>query len=791
MRVPPRAASGLRAGDAHDLRVALSLNEAALESTADGLLVVGIDGRITRYNRRFATMWRLPSDLLDLGDDARAIASVLDQLKDPSSFQRKVEELYNDPEAESFDTLEFKDGRVFERYSKPQRLGDVVVGRVWSFRDVTAQKEAERALRASEEKYRSLYTHTPAILHSIDREGRIISVSRTWLDTMGYSEEEVLGHRSTEFLAPASRRYAEEVVLPAYFRTGECKDVPYQFVKKDGEIIDVLLSATAERDDHGQIVRSLAVLADVTQSNLIARQLEQERRATLEKEAQYRRIIETTQEGVWSIDAEGRTNYVNPRLTEMLGYSAEEMVGRSLFDFIDEDAKPEAEQRLARRRQGDRETHEFRLRRKDGTPLWTLISASPIQDENGAFQGAVAMITDITLRKAAEDGLRGLQAEQRIILDSVPAMIWYKDTNNRLLRANRRAAESQGTTVQEMEGRRAEDYWPEEAAQYLADDLEVARTGEPKLGIVERYRTPSGEKIWVRTDKVPYRDDHGQVIGVIVFSVDISHAMRTEEELARYREHLEELVAQRTLELRLANDELEAFGYRVSHDLRAPLRGIQAYCRALLEDQESTLPPEALGHVERVRANALRMGHLIDDILRLSRAASAQLRPEPVDLSAIAREICADLADQEPHRNADVIIQDGLRTEGDPALLRAALENLLANAWKYTSKQPRARIEVGSVSYAGEITFYVRDNGVGFDMKEADRLFTAFHRLGTAAPFEGTGVGLATVKRILQRHGGRIWAVGAVGQGATFSFTIPPPAGSSAELGDGALIRSR
>jgi signal transduction histidine kinase len=223
-------------------------------------------------------------------------------------------------------------------------------------------------------------------------------------------------------------------------------------------------------------------------------------------------------------------------------------------------------------------------------------------------------------------------------------------------------------------------------------------------------------------------------------------------------------------ELEGANRELEAFSYSVSHDLRAPLRSIEGFSQILLEDHARGLDEEARGYLGRVRAASRRMALLIDDLLDLSRVTRSALRRQPVDLSAVAREVAAELQRSRPEREVRFVITDGLTANGDPRLLKIALENLLANAFKFTEKQPRATVEFG---VAGDRpAYYVRDNGVGFDMAYADKLFGAFQRLHGAEDFEGTGIGLATVQRIVARHGGTVWAEGEVGKGATFFFTL-------------------
>lgn len=295
-------------------------------------------------------------------------------------------------------------------------------------------------------------------------------------------------------------------------------------------------------------------------------------------------------------------------------------------------------------------------------------------------------------------------------------------------------------------------------------------------------RTWHGEFTNRRKDGTLYYDQHtvtpvlgesGEITHFVGVTSDVTARKLAEEEIRKLNAELEQRVQERTAQLEAANKELESFSYSVSHDLRAPLRSMDGFSRTLLEDYSGKLDERGKDYLQRVRAASQRMGFLIDDLLELARLTRSAMQYTLVDVSSLARSVMAELEQSQPERQVEVVIAPGMQAHADPALLRVALVNLLGNAWKFTGKQPRARIEAGSAQHEGETVFFVRDDGAGFDMAYADKLFGAFQRLHGSQEFKGTGIGLATVQRVIHRHGGRVWTESQVGKGATFYFTLP------------------
>jgi PAS domain S-box-containing protein len=375
-----------------------------------------------------------------------------------------------------------------------------------------------------------------------------------------------------------------------------------------------------------------------------------------------------------------------------------------------------------------------------------------------------------TERKQAEESLRLANTYNRSLIEASLDPLVTIARDGKITDANAATETATGRSRAELIGTDFSVYFTEP---------ENARAGHQQVfreGFVRDYplelRHRDGHITSVLYNASVYRDESGNITGVFAAARDIAERKRAEEEIRKLNTELDLRVRKRTAELEASNRELEAFCYSVSHDLRAPLRTINGFSVALLEDYARKLDETGKGHLQRVRAAAQRMGELIDDLLNLSRLSRGEIHHESVDLTGMAKTVVAELRERDPQRQVEVAIADGLVAQGDPHLLRLVLDNLLGNAWKFTAKQPRARIEFGSGGGNGDREFFVRDNGAGFDMTYADKLFGAFQRLHSATEFSGTGVGLATVQRIVHRHGGQVRAHAEINKGATFYFTL-------------------
>lgn len=374
--------------------------------------------------------------------------------------------------------------------------------------------------------------------------------------------------------------------------------------------------------------------------------------------------------------------------------------------------------------------------------------------------------------EAVRDAVRQQESERRFrsLLESAPDAMVVVDEQGVIQLVNSQTEKVFGYDRLEIIGQSIEILTPKRFRKRHVKHREGYHAEHPvrPMGIgLELYGLrKNGTEFPVEISLSPLETESGLLVSAAIR--DVTQRKRMEEDVQKLNEDLK----QRAAQLEAANKELEAFSYSVSHDLRAPLRSIDGFSHALLEDYSEQLPDEGRSYLERVRAAAQRMAVLIDDLLNLSRITRTQLQPKFINLSKLVEDIAQSLRESQPGRQVTLAVTPDLMAEGDPHLMRIVLENLLNNAWKFTSRQEQPMIEFGQKTHVKERTFYVRDNGVGFDMAYADKLFGVFQRLHSISEFPGTGVGLATVQRIIAIHGGRIWAESAEGKGATFYFTL-------------------
>jgi PAS domain S-box-containing protein len=476
-----------------------------------------------------------------------------------------------------------------------------------------------------------------------------------------------------------------------------------------------------------------------------------------------------------AVDAEDRITLVNRYACEVLGWNESELIGRTwTATCVPQRLRGENPGRLCRPVAGAARPIDYCERpvvTHSGEERLIAWHNVLLRDQSGRTTGMLSSGEDITERRAAETRLAESELKLRTIFDNTrDGMFVVEHDGHRLTLANSSCLRLLGYTSDEFTSLSVADIHPGEDLPLVVARVESLVRGEILPRGETRFRRKDGSLFLADTNVAGITLD-GKKCVLVVFH-DITKRKQAEAELAKYRDHLEELVCARTRELEEANKELETFSYSVSHDLRAPLRAINGLAAALQEDCATQLDSVGLDYLQRMRAASRHMAELIDDLLNLARIARMPLDRQPVDLSALARTLAEELRSSGPARKVEFAIHDGMTAPADPVLAEMVLRNLLDNAWKFTSKHSTARIEVGQAVRDGEPVWYVRDDGAGFDMAHVGSLSAPFQRLHTAAEFAGTGIGLATVQRILRRHGGRGWIEGAVEQGAMYSFTL-------------------
>ncbi len=489
-----------------------------------------------------------------------------------------------------------------------------------------------------------------------------------------------------------------------------------------------------------------------------------------------RTLIDVLPVSIYVKDAENRFLVANDEAAHSVGAAnPAEVLGRTDADFFPPAlaaAFMESERQVLRGESVLNLEHESTY--PDGSARNELTTKVPLRDSTGAIVGIVGVSRDITEQKRTAEAVRASEALLRSITDNTEDIIFVKDRESRTIFKNPAGLRANARPPDQVLGHTDTEFNvdPDQAARFLADDRRVMESGQT-LTVEEVLTSATGEQRVLLTTKTPRFDAEGRVIGLVGIAHDITERKAAEEEVRRLNTDLEQRVLDRTAQLEEANRELESFSYSISHDLRAPLRAVNGFSRILLKDYAGQLDEEGVRLAGIISAEAQRMGRLIDALLEFSRLARKAVALAGIDMNELAREAFAEAAADAGDRTIEFRLDDLPSAPADRTLLRQVWVNLFSNAVKFSRKRTDATVEAGGRIEAGDAVYWVRDNGAGFDPRYADKLFGVFQRLHGQEEFEGTGVGLAFVHRIVLRHGGRIWAESAPGQGAIFYFSLP------------------
>jgi PAS domain S-box-containing protein len=653
-------------------------------------------------------------------------------------------------------------GRWYEASAYSDKPGYFAV----VFRDITDSKmKTEQALIESEERFQKMLSLVPDLISIHDPDMNI--VYSNWNGFGAVPEEKRIlntkcyrTYRSLDAICPdcqavtvlqTKETFQKEIELP------------------EGIWIDLHVIPILGAD--GSVELIVEWVRDIT----IQKQAEDELK-------RFKIISDNAVFGSAIANLDGKLIYVNEYFADIHGYSPKELFGKPLSIFHTPEQLGEVDLTIARLlRDGRFEPQEIWHVHRNLTEFPMLMSGIVTMDEQNSPQYLAVSAVDITDRKQAQEALQVSEKKYRQIADNTSDVIWIADMNLNLTYVSPSIERMLGESVEEHLKKSLEQkYTPQSLEQIIAIfQEEMEKENDPSVDKnrtrkfeVEHYKA-DGKTVWVDMHISALRDDAGNLIGFQGVARDSTDRKLAEEEIRTLNEELEQRVKKRTVELEALNKELASFAYSISHDLRAPLRALDAFSANLNENYGDRLDEQGRHYLSRIRNAALYMSDLINDLLKLSRITRAEVNPQEVDISRLAEERIQLLQEIEPERRVEVKITAVMPARGDRALLHAALQNLLENAWKFSSKEAQAKIEVGRTIIDGEEVFFVRDNGVGFNMAYADKLFGTFQRLHGVDEFPGTGIGLATVQRIINRHGGKIWAESEVGKGATFYFTLP------------------
>ena len=702
----------------------------------------------------------------------------------------------------------------------PRELADIAAQ---MNRMLEQRQRDESALRDSELRFRQLFeTSTDAIL-IVDRDARIVFANAAVQRVLGYRPTALAG-REVSMLLPAAVRRALARFIERFFGAGErTPDRPgmeFRGLHADGH--EVPLEVTLSHLRIGGADVFAAFLRDISSRKRAEAELR-------DSEARFRHLADSAPSLIWMASADGGCFYVNKRWIEYTGRTLEQACGAGWMQSVHpEDRSRVVEHNDAAFDESETFSIEYRLRRHDGEYRWMLNHGTPRLAADGTLLGYIGTCIDIHDRVSAERRIRRLSTLYAALSKANEAMARTRATSELLSQvcsiavehggfhvatvglidedgAAVRTVAAAGHTLGIFENRvlsLAPDAPRRNAPSLIAmrEDrpfISNDRDADPRAAPLENRAARAVMRstaalplhregrvtgfLTVHAGEVDYFDDE-MVELLVLLAADLSFALGTmaanerredaEGALRQLNATLEQKVEERTRSLQAANRELEAFSYSVSHDLRAPLRAISGFTEMLAEGHLERLDHEARGYLERVRAAAQRMSRLIDDLMNLSRVARMDLRRETLDLSRMAAEVVAELQENDPQRAVQVRITPGLTAHADRGLTQIVLANLLGNAWKFTTRSARPSIAFGAVEHDGRPAFFVRDNGAGFDMQHADKLFAPFARLHAEQEFAGTGIGLALVQRIVQRHDGFVAAQSAEGEGTTITFAL-------------------
>jgi len=634
------------------------------------------------------------------------------------------------------------------------------------FQDITARTTAE----AAQARLAAIVASSDDAIISEDLDGIITTWNHGAEKLFGYAAAEIIGQSVTRLFPPEKR--AEGLEILAQIIAGKPM-IQYETVRlaKDGRPIEVSMTISPIHGSTGRIIGSAKILRDITVRKRAAEQL-----AAARRELEDVKVAFDEHALVAITDAQGKINFINDKFCAISQYARAELLGQD-HRIINSGYHPKEfiRELWTTIGRGQVWKGELKNRAKDGSFYWVDTTIVPFLKSDGTPYQYVAIRTDVTARKQAEAALRESEERLRTMFTQAPTGIaLINSLTGQIQEVNPKFAQIAGRTKEEM---LRIDWMQITHPDDVQEDLDnMARLNAGKITgfqMNKRYVRPDGSVVWISMTIAPNPGADKAHSHHLCMIEDITARKAAENEILQLNAELEQRVRDRTAELQAANQELEAFSYSVSHDLRAPLRHLTGFAQLLIKNDRAKLDDTARRHLTFISESAVQMGRLIDDLLAFSRSGRTELRKEPVNLDALVQEVIRGLHPETQGWRTVWQIAPLPVVNADAALLRAVLTNLFANAVKFTRSREEPTIQMGCTENERERVFFIRDNGVGFDMQYVDKLFGVFQRLHATEEFEGTGIGLANVRRIITRHGGRTWAESVLNEGATFYFSLP------------------
>jgi len=583
----------------------------------------------------------------------------------------------------------------------------------------------------------------------------------------GYTADEMIGQSIMKIIP--ENRWNEEANILERIKKGERVDnYETQRLTKDGKLLDVSLTISPIKNNEGTVIGISKIAHDISERKKAENEIVKLNNELLKSETRFRGLIENSYDLVALLDENSKILYRSPSSYKITGWKNEEMEKINILELIHPDDSLFFKKFIAnvRSNTGKSFSASFRSRHKDGHYIWLEgVMTSMLHDE--FLKGIVANFRDVTESKEAEEKLIRSEKIYKTIASSIPgSVICLLDSDYRYLLVEGNMIEKLGYSKDQLLGKKAEDVLPPEIFAGIEKELKMSFEGE----IITRESNSQGYDIISKF--IPLKDENNVVYAIMTVAIDVTELKNAQRHIVELNHDLEEKIIQRTEQLKKSNEELEAFSYSISHDLRTPLRAVNGYAKILEEDYYKLFDDEGKRLLTVVQENAKRMGMLIDDLLAFSKLGRKEVGKSLIDMTELAKNISSEI--NKTYGNKAVFKINPLNpVMADSSLISQVMTNLISNAIKYSSKTEKPFIEISSEKKNGELVYSVSDNGVGFNMKYAHKLFGVFQRLHSEEEFEGTGIGLAIIKRIVTKHNGKVWAKGAPGKGATFYFSLP------------------